>query len=169
MTVVAVAVGSQCAGLIGVSDPVQPSSRETIEELHRQHVQVVMLTGDHPRTAASVAESLQIDQVAAGLKPQDKIRHIESIKQSGRIVAMVGDGVNDAPALAASHVGIALGSGSDIAMETAPVTLVGNDLRGVTKSIALSRAVMRNIKQKDRKSTRLNSSHIPLSRMPSSA
>jgi Cu+-exporting ATPase len=147
MTVVAVSIGSQCAGLLGVSDPVQPSSQETIEELHRQKVRVVMLTGDHPRTAASVALALQIDQVAAGLKPQDKIRHIESMKQAGQIVAMVGDGVNDAPALAASHVGIALGSGSDIAMETAPVTLVGNDLRGVTKSIALSRAVMRNIKQ----------------------
>lgn len=147
MTVVAVSSDMQFAGLIGVTDPVQPTSRETIAQLHRQQVEVVMLTGDHPRTADAVARTVKIDQVAAGLKPQDKIQRIQSIKQSGKVVAMVGDGVNDAPALAAANVGIALGSGSDVAMETAGVTLIGNDLRSVTRAIALSRAVMRNIKQ----------------------
>jgi Cu+-exporting ATPase len=146
-TVMYVVVNGKPAGLIGVADPIKQTTPEAIERLHQDGIRVVMLTGDSRTTAEAVAKKLQVDQVIAEVLPQDKAAVIKQLQAEGRFVAMAGDGINDAPALAQAQVGIAMGTGTDIAMETADVTLVKGDLRGIVRARTLSRATMRNIKQ----------------------
>ncbi|MBI3415267.1 MAG: heavy metal translocating P-type ATPase [Verrucomicrobia bacterium] len=142
-----VAINGQPAGVLVVSDPIKKSTPEAIEQLHRLGLKIIMLTGDNERTANAVARKLGIDAVEAGVEPQRKHERIQELRQQGCIVAMAGDGINDAPALAAAHVGIAMGTGTDVAMESAGITLVQGDLRAIAKAITLSRAMMRNIRQ----------------------
>ena len=142
-----VAINGQPAGVLVVSDPIKKSTPEAIEQLHRLGLKIIMLTGDNERTANAVARKLGIDEVEAGVEPAQKHKRIEQLRQQGCIVAMAGDGINDAPALAAANVGIAMGTGTDVAMESAGITLVQGDLRAIAKAITLSRAVMRNIRQ----------------------
>jgi len=146
-TAMFVAIDGQLAGLLTVADPIKSTTAEALRDLHEQGLRVVMLTGDHESTARAVAQSLGIDEFHAGVKPDDKQRFVEALKQKGAVVAMAGDGVNDAPALAAADVGIAMGTGTDVAIESAGVTLVKGDLRGIVRAVRLSRAVMRNIRQ----------------------
>ena len=142
-----VAVSGKYAGVITVADPIKETTPEAIRKLHEEGIRIVMLTGDSRTTADAVAKSLGIDEVIAEVLPQDKIAHVKRLQQEGRFVAMAGDGINDAPALAQAQVGIAMGTGTDVAMESAGVTLVKGDLRGIVRARALSRATMRNIKQ----------------------
>ena len=146
-TVIFVAINGKVAGVLAVADPIKASSPEAIKELHRLGLKIIMLTGDNQRTAETVAKKLGIDEVEAGIEPQHKHERIQQLRQQGLVVAMAGDGINDAPALAAAHVGIAMGTGTDVAMESAGLTLVKGDLRGITNAIHLSRAMMRNIRQ----------------------
>jgi len=146
-TVMFVAVDGQAAGLICVADPIKDSTAEAIHDLHAEGVKVVMLTGDSRTTAAVVAGTLGIDRVEAEILPEQKAEIVRQLQAEGHIVAMAGDGINDAPALAQSHVGIAMGTGTDVAMESAGVTLVKGDLRGIVRARRLSRAVMQNIRQ----------------------
>lgn len=146
-TVMFVSVDGKLAGLLGVADPIKPTTPEAIEELHEQGIKVVMLTGDSRTTAQAVANKLNIDEVVAEVQPHQKAEIVTRFQSDGRKVAMAGDGINDAPALAQAHVGIAMGTGTDVAMESAGVTLVKGDLRGIVRAILLSRATMRNIKQ----------------------
>jgi Cu2+-exporting ATPase len=146
-TVMLLAVDGRLAGFVGVADPVKASTPEAIAQLRASGVRIVMLTGDNPVTAAAVGRQLGLDDVQAGVLPEDKYRHVLELQQAGRIVAMAGDGVNDAPALAQSDVGIAMGTGTDVAMNSARVVLVRGDLRGIAQARALSRATMRNIRQ----------------------
>ncbi len=146
-TVIFVAINGKAAGLLAVADPIKASTPAAIEELHRFGLKIIMLTGDNQRTAEAVAKKLGIDEVEAGVEPQHKHERIKQLRQQGRVVAMAGDGINDAPALAAAHVGIAMGTGTDVAMESAGITLVKGDLRGIAKAVNLSRAMMRNIRQ----------------------
>ena len=146
-TVIFVAVDRRAVGIIAVADPIKESSSEAIRRLHRVGIKIIMLTGDNARTAKSVAEKLGIDEVEAGIEPKHKNERVRKLREQGRVVAMAGDGINDAPALAAADVGIAMGTGTDVAMESAGITLVKGDLRGIEKAISLSRATMRNIRQ----------------------
>ena len=146
-TVMFVAVDGKSAGLIGVADPIKASTPEAIEKLHRAGLRVVMLTGDSAATAEAVARSIGIDEVHADVSPEDKSRIVRELQANGSIVAMAGDGINDAPALAQADVGVAMGTGTDVAMESAGITLVRGDLLGVAKARALSQATMRNIRQ----------------------
>jgi Cu+-exporting ATPase len=146
-TVMFVAVDGKSAGLIGVADPIKASTPEAIEKLHRAGLRVVMLTGDSAATAEAVAKSIGIDEVHADVSPEDKSRIVRELQANGSIVAMAGDGINDAPALAQADVGVAMGTGTDVAMESAGITLVRGDLLGVAKARVLSRATMRNIRQ----------------------
>jgi Cu+-exporting ATPase len=146
-TVMFVAVDDRAAGLIGVSDPIKETTPDAIRSLHRAGVKVVMLTGDSARTAHAVASQVGIDEVHADVSPEDKHRIVRELQDRGAVVAMAGDGINDAPALAQADVGIAMGTGTDVAMESAGITLMGGDLRGVARARALSRATMRNIRQ----------------------
>ncbi|HFD79026.1 MAG TPA: heavy metal translocating P-type ATPase [Gammaproteobacteria bacterium] len=146
-TVMFLAIDGQAAGLIGVADPVKESTPEAIRDLHAEGIQVVMLTGDSRKTAEAVAGALHIDRVEAEVMPERKAEVIKQLQAQGRIVAMAGDGINDAPALAQAHVGIAMGTGTDVAMESAGVTLIKGDLRGIVRARRLSRATMRNIRQ----------------------
>ncbi|MFV2066898.1 MAG: heavy metal translocating P-type ATPase [Pirellulales bacterium] len=146
-TVLFVAVDGRLAGILAVADPIKPSTPEAVAALHRLGLRIMMLTGDNERTAQAVAQRLNIDWVEAGVKPQDKHQRIEVLRSSGHVVAMAGDGINDAPALAAADVGIAMGTGSDVAIESAGVTLVKGDLRGIVKAVQLSRRTVRNIRQ----------------------
>lgn len=146
-TVIAVAVDHAFAGLMAVSDPIKATSHDAIEALHHLGIRVIMLTGDHETTAHAVAKAVGIDEVHAGVRPEQKHQQIQALKSAGRKVAMAGDGINDAPALAAADVGIAMGTGTDVAMESAGVTLVKGDLRGIVKAVQLSRLTMRNIRQ----------------------
>lgn len=146
-TVMLVAIEKQPAGLIGVADPIKSSTREAIQQLHADGVRIIMLTGDSRATADAVARNLGIDDIHAEVLPSEKAEIVKRLQSSGRIVAMAGDGVNDAPALAQAQVGIAMGTGTDIAMESAGLTLVKGDLRGIAKARALSRGTMRNIRQ----------------------
>ena len=146
-TVMFVAVDGHLAGLLGVSDPVKQTSAKAIKELHDEGIRVVMLTGDNHTTANSVARKLGIDEVVAEVLPDQKVEVVKRFQQEGRMVAMAGDGINDAPSLAAAHVGIAMGTGTDVAIESADVTLVKGDLRGIVRARKLSRATMGNIKQ----------------------
>jgi Cu+-exporting ATPase len=146
-TVMLVAIDGKVAGLIGVADPVKQSTPEAIRDLHREGIKVVMLTGDSRATAEAVASKLNIDHVQAEVLPEQKAEVVKKYQADGHIVAMAGDGINDAPALAQAHVGIAMGTGTDVAMESAAVTLVKGDLRGIVRARRLSRATMRNIRQ----------------------
>jgi Cu+-exporting ATPase len=146
-TVIFVAVDGQACGLFGVADPIKATTPEAINALHREGLRLVMLTGDNATTANTVANKLGIDEVIAGVLPQEKADRIRALQEQGRSVAMAGDGINDAPALAQSDVGIAMGTGADVAMESAGVTLVGGDLLGILRARRLSRATMKNIRQ----------------------
>jgi Cu+-exporting ATPase len=142
-----VAVDGRLAGLIGVADPIKESTPEAIQALHKEGMRIVMLTGDNRTTAEAVARRLGIDEVVADVLPEQKGEVVKRLHNEGRVVAMAGDGVNDAPALAQAHVGIAMGTGTDVAIESAGVTLLRGDLRGIVRARRLSRAVMRNIRQ----------------------
>jgi Cu+-exporting ATPase len=146
-TVMFVTVDGKAAGLIGVADPIKATTASAIQALHSEGLDIVMLTGDSETTAKAVAEKLGLDQVIAGVLPDQKVDNVKSLQEAGRRVAMAGDGVNDAPALAQAHVGIAMGTGTDVAMESAGVTLVKGDLNGIVRARQLSRATMRNIRQ----------------------
>jgi Cu+-exporting ATPase len=146
-TVMFVVVDQRIAGLIGVSDPIKGSARDAIEGLHREGIRVIVVTGDSRSTAEAVARKLQVDEVRAEVLPDQKAKIVQELQAQGRIVAMAGDGINDAPALAQAHIGIAMGTGTDVAMESAGVTLVRGDLRGILRARALSRATMKNIRQ----------------------
>jgi Cu+-exporting ATPase len=138
--------GRVCA-LIGVADPLKETTADAVRQLKEQGIRLVMLSGDARATAEAVARQLGIDEVLAEVLPEQKVERIQALQAEGRIVAMAGDGINDAPALARSNVGIAMGTGSDVAIESAAVTLVKGDLRAIVKAIRLSRATMRNVKQ----------------------
>jgi Cu+-exporting ATPase len=146
-TVIFVAINGRAAGIMAISDPIKESSQGALAELRRLGLKVIMLTGDNERTAQAVAKKLGLDRVEAGVAPRDKHERVGSLRRDGAIVAMAGDGINDAPALAAADVGIAMGTGTDVAMESAGITLVKGDLNGIVHAIRLSRAVMRNIRQ----------------------
>jgi P-type Cu+ transporter len=146
-TVMFLGLEGTLAGLVAVADPIKSSSAEAIAKLHVLGLKIVMATGDNPTTAKAVAAKLGIDEVAAGLSPADKLGLIDDLQQKGATVAMAGDGINDAPALARADVGIAMGTGADVAMESAGLTLLKGDLRGVVRGVKLARATMRNIKQ----------------------
>jgi Cu+-exporting ATPase len=146
-TVMFVAIDGQAVGLVGVADPIKETTAEAIKQLHEQAIRIVMLTGDSRTTANAVASKLGIDEVVAEVLPHHKTEIIKRYQAEGRRVAMAGDGINDAPALAQAHVGIAMGTGTDVAMESASITLVKGDLRGIVRAIRLSRATMKNIKE----------------------
>jgi Cu+-exporting ATPase len=146
-TVVFVAVDGQIAGLIGIADPIKETTREALAQLHAEGIRLVVLSGDNQLTVQTVARKLGLAEVIAEVSPERKGEAIRELRSKGKVVAMAGDGVNDAPALAAADVGIAMGTGTDVAMETAGVTLVKGDLRGIARARRLSRATMRNIRQ----------------------
>jgi Cu+-exporting ATPase len=146
-TVMVVGVDGQLAGLLGVADPIKESTAQAIQALHQDGIRIVMLTGDNRTTAEAVARRLGIDEVEADVLPEHKGEVVKRLQGEGRIVAMAGDGINDAPALAQAHVGIAMGTGTDVAIESAGVVLVKGDLRGIVRARKLSRATMRNIRQ----------------------
>jgi len=146
-TVMLIAINGKAAGLIGVADPIKESTAEAIRDLHAEGIKIVMITGDNQITANAVAGKLDIDQVHAEVLPEQKAELIKQLQAKGHIVAMAGDGINDVPALAQAHVGIAMGTGTDVAIESAGVTLVKGDLRGIVRARRLSRATMRNIRQ----------------------
>jgi len=146
-TVIFVAIDHRAVGIVGVADPVKTSTPEAIRLLHEEGIQMVMVSGDHQQTAHAVAQKLGIDEVKAEVLPEQKGQIVKHLQAQGRIVAMAGDGINDAPALAHAHVGIAMGTGTDVAMESAGITLVKGDLRGIARARRLSQATMRNIRQ----------------------
>jgi P-type Cu+ transporter len=146
-TVMFLAADGKLVGLLGVADPIKETTPEAIRELHAERIRVVMLTGDSRTTAQAVARKLGIDEVIAEVLPTDKAAAVKRLQDEGRFVAMAGDGINDAPALAQAQVGIAMGTGTDVAMESAGVTLVKGDLRGIVRARRLSRATMSNIRQ----------------------
>ena len=146
-TAVFVAIDGKPAGILAVADPIKSTTPEAIRELQALGLELVMLTGDNRRTAAAVAKQLGIDAVEAEIEPAGKIAHVKKLRAEGKNVAMAGDGINDAPALSEAEVGIAMGTGTDVAMQSAGITLVRGDLRDIAKAIRLSRATMRNIRQ----------------------
>jgi Cu+-exporting ATPase len=146
-TAMYIAVDGKPAGILAVADPIKATTGEAVSELHALGLTLVMLTGDNRRTAAAVAKQLGLDAVEAEIEPAGKVSHIKKLRAEGKRVAMAGDGVNDAPALSEAEVGIAMGTGTDVAMESAGVTLVKGDLRAISKAVHLSRATMRNIRQ----------------------
>jgi Cu+-exporting ATPase len=161
-TVMFVALGGQLGGLIGVADPIKASTAEAISALHADGVRIVMLTGDSATTAAAVARTLGLDELVAEVLPDQKADHVRRLQGEGRVVAMAGDGINDAPALAQAQVGIAMGTGTDVAMESAAVTLVKGDLRGIARARRLSRLTMANIRQNLFFAFAYNAAGIPL-------
>jgi len=146
-TVIFVGIDGRAAGLLSVADPLRASAPEAIRALHGRGVKIEMLTGDNERTAMAVAGELGLDRVQAGVSPDDKRARVAALRSAGEIVAMAGDGINDAPALAAADIGIAMGTGTDVAIESAGITVLHGDLRGIVRAVVLSRAVMRNIRQ----------------------
>jgi P-type Cu+ transporter len=146
-TTVWVALNGKTIGVVGIADPIKGTTREAIRRLHEMGLKIILCTGDNRRTAESVARELGIDEFKAEVMPDQKIGIVKNLKSRGAIVAMAGDGINDAPALAAADVGIAMGTGTDVAIESAGITLVKGDLRGIVKAMHISRAVMRNIRQ----------------------
>jgi Cu+-exporting ATPase len=146
-TVVFIGLDGHAAGLLGIADPIKATTPEAVSLLHAEGLRVVMLTGDDRGTAEAVARKLGLDEVLANVLPDQKAEVIRTLKAQGRKVAMAGDGVNDAPALALADAGIAMGTGTDVAMESAGVTLVKGDLRGIGRALRLSRATLRNIRQ----------------------
>jgi Cu+-exporting ATPase len=146
-TAMFVAIDGKPAGILTVADPIKSTTAEAIRELHELGLEIVMLTGDNRHTAAAVAGKLGIDIVEAEIEPAGKVEQIKKLRAEGKHVAMAGDGINDAPALSEAEVGIAMGTGTDVAMQSAGITLVKGDLRGIAKAVRLSRATMRNIRQ----------------------
>ena len=146
-TAMFVAIDGQVAGIVAVADPIKETAAEAIRQLHVLGMRVIMATGDNKRTAEAVAGRLGIDEVRAGVLPEDKKNLVEDLRARGAVVAMAGDGVNDAPALATADVGIAMGTGADVAVESAGLTLLGGDLLGVVRARRLAEATLRNIKQ----------------------
>jgi Cu+-exporting ATPase len=146
-TVIFIAVDNQAAGILAIADPVKETTPDAIKQIQSQGIHIVMLTGDNRRTAEAVAKTLGIAEVEAEILPEDKGKIVKKLRDEGRIVAMAGDGTNDAPALAAADVGIAMGTGTDVAMESAGVTLLKGDLTGIVRARKLSVATMRNIRQ----------------------
>ncbi|HTH39071.1 MAG TPA: HAD-IC family P-type ATPase, partial [Pyrinomonadaceae bacterium] len=146
-TIVFVAAEGRLVGYLGIADAIKPSAELAINELHRRGIEVIMMTGDNELTASAVATELNIDQVFAEVMPEDKAAKVKELQSQGKIVAMAGDGVNDAPALAQADVGIAFASGTDVAIESADITLLKPDLNGILKARNLSKATMRNIRQ----------------------
>jgi Cu+-exporting ATPase len=146
-TVMVVVSDNALCGLISVSDTLKPESKDAIQQLHNQHLKVVMLTGDNQQAAATIAAQVNIDEILAEVRPEDKSSKIKDLQQNGERVGMVGDGINDAPALAQADVGLAIGTGTDVAIETAGVILSSGSLSGVPRAIQLSRATMNTIKQ----------------------
>jgi Cu+-exporting ATPase len=146
-TLMAVVVERQLGGLISVADSLKPESADAVAELHRQGLKVVMLTGDNIQTARSIAAQVHVDDIVAEVRPEEKSMKVKELQGRGHMVGMVGDGINDAPALAQADVGIAIGTGTDVAIETADVILASGNLLGVSRSIELSRATMRTVKQ----------------------
>ena len=157
-----VAIDGRAVGLIVVADPIKSSAAEAVARLQREGIHVVMMTGDNRRTAEAVARRVGIEEVAAEVLPDQKQATIEKLRKEGRRVAMAGDGINDAPALAAADVGIAMGTGTDVAMESAAVTLVKGDLNGIVRARRLSRATMRNIRQNLFFSFVFNAAGVPI-------
>ena len=146
-TTVWVAVSGDALGILGIADPIKETSYQAVDALHQMGLKITMCTGDNRRTAEAVARELGIDEFKAEVMPDEKIDIIKKLRSEGAIVAMAGDGINDAPALAAAHIGIAMGTGTDVAIESAGITLVKGDLMGIVKAMQISRAVMRNIRQ----------------------
>ena len=146
-TAIFAAVDGNLAGVLGIADPIKSTTPDAVRVLKANGVRLVMMTGDNRTTALAVAAQLGIDEVEAEVLPQDKAKVVQKLRAEGRAVAMAGDGVNDAPALAAAEVGVAMGAGADVAIESAGVTLLKGDLQGLIKARRLSRAVMRNIRQ----------------------
>lgn len=146
-TALLMAVDGRAAAAIAVADPVRETSPAAIAALHELGIRVQMVTGDNPRTAAAIARQVGIDQVTAGVLPEGKVEAVQAAKAAGMVVAMAGDGINDAPALAAADVGFAMGSGTDIAMESGDVVLVGANIASLASAVRLSRATMRKIRQ----------------------
>jgi Cu+-exporting ATPase len=146
-TVIFAGIDGRLAGLLGIADQVKPTTADALKALKADGVRVVMLTGDNRTTALAVGKSLGIDEIEAQVLPQDKAAVVERLRREGRVVAMAGDGVNDAPALAAADVGVAMGAGADVAIESAGMTLLQGDLQGLVRARRLSRAVMANIRQ----------------------
>jgi Cu+-exporting ATPase len=146
-TVMLVAIDGKAAGLLGLADPIKPSTKEAVQQLHAEGLKIVMVSGDNATTANTVARKLGIDQIIADVLPEQKIEAVRRFQSLGHVVAMAGDGINDAPALAQAHVGIAMGTGTDVAMKSAGVTLVKGDLRGIVRARVLSRLTMSNVKQ----------------------
>jgi Cu+-exporting ATPase len=146
-TAMFLAVDGELAGIVAVADPIKATTKAAIEALHRAGLTIIMATGDNERTARAVAEKLGIDEVRAGVLPEDKKRLVDELHAKGRKVAMAGDGVNDAPALAAADVGLAMGTGADVAVESAGITLLKGDLNGIVRARVLAEATLRNIRQ----------------------
>jgi Cu+-exporting ATPase len=146
-TALFLAVDGRPGGVIAVADPIKPSTSAALESLRADGIRIIMLTGDNRTTAEAVARRLGIEEVEADVLPEDKHRILRRLRSEGKVVAMAGDGVNDAPALAEADIGVAMGTGTEIAMQSAGVTLVKGDLAGIARARALSRAVMRNIRQ----------------------
>jgi P-type E1-E2 ATPase len=146
-TPILAAVDGSIAAIVAIADPVKPTSREAIDRLHAMGLKVAMITGDNAHTANAIARELGIDHVVAEVLPAGKVEAVEQLKAGGRRLAFVGDGINDAPALATADVGIAVGTGTDVAIESADIVLVGGDMRGTVQAIAISRATISNIRQ----------------------
>jgi Cu+-exporting ATPase len=142
-----IAIDKEAAGLVAVADPIKPTTPEAIRFLRQDGLRLIMATGDHQATADAVAKQLGLDDVRAQVRPEDKGRIVKELQAQGHVVAMAGDGINDAPALAQADVGLAMGTGTDVAMESAEVTLVKGDLRAIVRARRLSRATMKNIRQ----------------------
>ncbi|HET9206949.1 MAG TPA: heavy metal translocating P-type ATPase, partial [Burkholderiaceae bacterium] len=161
-TVIFVGIDGRLAGFVAIADPIKPTTPQALQALKAAHIRVVMLTGDGKTTAQAVGRQLGIDEVVAEVLPEDKAAVVKRLQDEGRVVAMAGDGVNDAPALAQATVGVAMGTGTDVAMESAGITLLKGDLLGIVRARTLSRATMRNIRQNLFLSFAYNVAGVPL-------